>query len=263
MQSKMIRLSQLNIDENYQRGYRKAHVQKIVDLYDEHAFGRILVGRRTDGSLWVVDGQHRYYAAEQMGLPSIPAEVFDSNGQSHEAEIFLKANAARRVSGLDKLHAAYCAGVEWATDIVDSLAKRGLEMAFGGKKSKWPYIATTEPLMQLHAVSGKRGIEKLARVIVEGFTSHDPDATDQVVISGVAYFLAAWPDADLSRLIDVCSRKTHSAAKLKADANSINLHGGGNGRRKCAGQILWKWYNARLNKSKKLPAINLLEQDDE
>lgn len=263
MGAKKIPLKKLNIDDAYQRGYRKNHVKKIVDDFDPDAFRPLLVGVRKDGTHWVVDGHHRYLAAEQMGMTSVEVTIFVSKGQSHEAEIFLKSNESRRVAAIDKLHAAYCSGVTWAVEIVEALAERGLEMAFQGRKGKWPYIATVEPLRMLHEKCGRSGIEKLAHVLVCGFTSNDPDATHQTVVSGVSYFLCAWPEADYKRLTDIVGRRKRTGAKLISDANSINLTGGGNSRRKCAGQILWKWYNYRMKSSGKLPPMDVFRESEE
>lgn len=48
----------------------------------------ILVARREDGSLWLVDGQHYALAARRVGIPRLRALVFDSNGPQDETRIF-------------------------------------------------------------------------------------------------------------------------------------------------------------------------------
>jgi hypothetical protein len=49
-----------------------------------------IVGLRSDGTYWVINGQHHIEAEIRLGTPSLEYHVFDSLGWEHEKEIFDK-----------------------------------------------------------------------------------------------------------------------------------------------------------------------------
>jgi len=85
----MLLVSQLNIDDHYQRPpVNKVKIQRMFDNFNQAAFGTLLIGERADGSFWIVDGQQRYIVAKMRGDTHVPCSVFSSNGHRHEAEVF-------------------------------------------------------------------------------------------------------------------------------------------------------------------------------
>lgn len=51
-------------------------------------FGPLTVAEREDGTLWLIDGHHRVLAMMKMGIKMALAQVFKSEGKSHEKEVF-------------------------------------------------------------------------------------------------------------------------------------------------------------------------------
>src|SRR3990167_4119708 len=80
---------------DYQRTLDEARVKKIVDNYDPHLIGTILVARRSDGSLWVIDGQHRVAALRLLGHSVVLATVYADTTDAGEALLFVAANSNR------------------------------------------------------------------------------------------------------------------------------------------------------------------------
>lgn len=93
----MVSVDKLNIDASYQRsGYiNKSLVRAISHDFDEMLFGILTVGKRSDGTLWVVDGMHRLLGAKDAGKASVLCVIFDSSGAEHEAEVFYNLNTKR------------------------------------------------------------------------------------------------------------------------------------------------------------------------
>lgn len=87
----------LQIDPDYQRvEFRDEKiVEDIMTHWQWEAFHSLLIGEREDGSMWVVDGQHRHEAARRLGYFMIPCKVFKSRGQKHEAHVFYVINKKR------------------------------------------------------------------------------------------------------------------------------------------------------------------------
>jgi len=90
-------LQDLQIDPSYQRSdcINSKIVKLIATGFDPLLVGVITVGKRNDGSLWVVDGQHRVLGARKLKVGSLPCVVFDSRGPEHEAEVFYELNKTR------------------------------------------------------------------------------------------------------------------------------------------------------------------------
>jgi hypothetical protein len=63
---RVVKLSDLSVDQSYQREVKSGH-KSIVSDFNEEALGVPLVGQRSDGSLWIVDGLQRVTALKKLG----------------------------------------------------------------------------------------------------------------------------------------------------------------------------------------------------
>lgn len=86
-------LADLNVDSNYARELDEAWVETIVSGWDPDLFRNPLVSRRSDGSLWVVDGQHRVEAAKRLGFDWVHAIVIPIDDVEKEAYLFVVHNS--------------------------------------------------------------------------------------------------------------------------------------------------------------------------
>lgn len=88
--------------DSYQRPTTPARVNKIAKLFDVDMFGFLTVGKRVDGSLYVVDGLTRLSALRkasyapwvERGAQYAPCVVFESHGLEHEAHRFEALNGS-------------------------------------------------------------------------------------------------------------------------------------------------------------------------
>jgi hypothetical protein len=109
----MIDKSLLKIDrEHYQRNYDPAKVLKIASDWSWVACGTITVSQRKDGTFWVIEGQHRVYAARKRSdIKLLPCMVFRVEAVETEAAGFLGANTLRKpLSGIDRFRAKVTVG---------------------------------------------------------------------------------------------------------------------------------------------------------
>ncbi len=104
----MVRVGDVRIDPSYQRKLRDSHRDKIIAAFDWNLFFAIGVSRRTDGSLWVFDGQHRVeaviaiYGTDEL----IPAIIVEGMTPEDEAFQFYAMQTTRyTVSAVDRFHA--------------------------------------------------------------------------------------------------------------------------------------------------------------
>jgi hypothetical protein len=100
--------SLLNVDARYQRALNNAKRLRIASSFNWAAFGVLIVARRDDGSLWVIDGQHRLMAAQSRSdVQEVPAVIFEFGANLvDEATDFLIANKDRKpLTGVDSFKA--------------------------------------------------------------------------------------------------------------------------------------------------------------
>lgn len=94
----MVPTGSLNIDTTYQalapRNPRL--IRDIGKAFDLTAFGRLRVVRRADGSLFVVDGRHRWEGAKTAGRLLLPADIYNVHDRRREIDIFLTCNTRIR-----------------------------------------------------------------------------------------------------------------------------------------------------------------------
>lgn len=107
---KAVSLSSLNVDRAYQRDVSMSLVEQIRTQWDEVASELILVSKREDGTLWIVNGQHRAAAAGLRGDAKIWARVVQGLGPEQEAALRLKTNVRLGDRPLERFRAQLCAG---------------------------------------------------------------------------------------------------------------------------------------------------------
>lgn len=128
---RMIRLADLHVDHSYQRPeVTDGSVLAIARDFTWEAAQVCTVMERSNGTLWVVDGQQRVLALQRRGdVTVVPCIVYKSNGPEHEARIFKMINERRRsVPAIVRFRAADRAGVQPERDVADWLRSRGLQI---------------------------------------------------------------------------------------------------------------------------------------
>lgn len=88
----------LNIDESYQRLRISGHVNDLIHVLTKGGCipDPITVAKRPDGSLWIVDGQQRYWAHVDTGT-ALKAIVYDVESVEQEKQMFLALDRHRKV----------------------------------------------------------------------------------------------------------------------------------------------------------------------
>lgn len=137
------RIPDLNVDPEYQRstenGSSKTLIRKIAMYWDWTLFHPLAVSRRADGTLWVVDGQHRLAAAKlRHDMYDLPCVVSSYSSRADEAASFVAMNVQRRaLSALDLFKAALAAGDEEAVAVMELVDRAGLSLAPHTNHTAW------------------------------------------------------------------------------------------------------------------------------
>lgn len=106
----LVNISDLRVDERYQRDIKDSWLKQLTRDFDQMLLGVITVSRRKDGSLYVVDGNHRRLAAKENGMDYIVADVREGLSLEKEAELFYKLNTGQRKTNYNENLRALIAG---------------------------------------------------------------------------------------------------------------------------------------------------------
>lgn len=130
--------NKLLIDHSYQRELNDGKRIRIASKFNWAAFGVMLVSRRKNGDLYVIDGQHRLAAAKSRAdIQEVPCAIFDlSEHLQDEAFDFLVTNKDRRaLTGIESYKALIRTGDPVALVVQRLVAAAGREVGTAGPKA--------------------------------------------------------------------------------------------------------------------------------
>jgi len=243
----------IRVDEKYQREVDEPRVKKIAANFDPRLCGTLTVARRADGTLWVVDGQHRLKAAIVIGLTHITCQVFNSSGSAVEAALFYRIQKERKAVGSVGNHKSLVeAGDPDAVAIQEVLNRYGFCISTTGSRSIKAAVAVKGVYKQGVLDQTMSIISELSR----NCTAHEWSSFYSVssFIGALGCILANPGCKDISRkrLIEVLS-KLSAADYLKL--SNTNAGAGGNRAPFIARAMIEQLYNKRLSEENKLTFV--------
>jgi hypothetical protein len=138
-----IAVDRLAIDESYQRATDSAASRRLIfhvkTKWNWNYCQPLVVSRRADGSLFVIDGQHRLSAALQRGdIAHLPCVVISGADSDGEASAFVALNTRRqKLSQGDIFNAMLAAGDADAKAVAKLLEETGWNMARSSNYNQW------------------------------------------------------------------------------------------------------------------------------
>jgi hypothetical protein len=238
-------ISELLIDTTYQRaidaGPSQALIRKVATFWDWGLCQPLTVSRRPDGTLTIVDGQHRASAAKLRGdIPHLPCVITSYSSAGDEAAAFVALNQMRRpLSALDLFKAAVAAEDTEALLITDCLTSAGLSIAPHPNIKSWKpgmvqniggiqrvYRRSGEaPLRLALAALGKAWPGQVLQYAGSVFPGLAAVAVDEVrlrgdpkeVVEGLARIAGARSQADWRRAAKVAGAEVSGAAREGAE----------------------------------------------
>lgn len=126
-----VAIDRLQVDPDYQRATDGPHSRMIifgmVKQWDWALCQPLVVSRRGDGSLFILDGQHRHAGATARDdLPHLPCVILSDRDLAGEAEAFVALNTKRqRLSQADVFNGMLAAGDPNAKAVAAILTETG------------------------------------------------------------------------------------------------------------------------------------------
>jgi hypothetical protein len=170
-------LAELKVDDTYQRSLEtdpsQRLIRRIAQFWDWGLCQPLAVARRQDGSLMVVDGQHRLAAATLRGdIAHLPCVITSYANTGDEAAAFVALNQNRKpLQPLDIFRAALAAEDETATAVQRIICEAGLRLA---PHTNWPFwkpgmLANVNALQAVYRKHGGSVLLVALSAIAKGF----------------------------------------------------------------------------------------------
>lgn len=169
--------TELQIDPGYQRSILQANsqtlIRRIAQFWDWGLCQPLAVARRDDGTLMVVDGQHRLEAARlRRDIAHLPCVITSYANAGDEAAAFVALNQQRRpLTALDLFKAAVAAEDEAALAILKLLKDNGLSVAPHMNYISWkPGMVSNIPgIKRSYRVHGPKTTSAALEALSRGF----------------------------------------------------------------------------------------------
>jgi hypothetical protein len=199
---KYLPVGSLTVDRRVQRNYNGAWARKIADRFSASDLGVFHVSEREDGTLSLLDGQHRKAACEIIGEPSrkVQCKIYVCLSLAEEAAKFRQLNHNLGVSYLDEFFVRLTEQDTVAVAITEACRDNGWEVARGSGVGK---IAAMKSLEAVYNGSRKfghgTGIARVHTVlsVVTSAWGHVREAVDGSILLGLGSVVARY-DEDIN-----------------------------------------------------------------
>jgi hypothetical protein len=207
-------LKDLRIDPHYQRARSDAKVYTIRANFNPNACQPLAVSHRADDSRYLVDGQHRAAALQDIKWLSWPALVYRHLTRRDEAAMWLELNTRqtkpkpteRFRAALERKEPEALAIASVVTDAEFHLPLRRLKHKVSGDQ-----IDAIEAVIRIFRQSRDPGLRDVLTLIRQAWPDpEETERTQRLILLGLAAFLAgSWrPRLDLRRAAEVIGRYT-------------------------------------------------------
>lgn len=169
MTIEMVEPGAVRADE-YQRVLKLARVSRMAKSFNPLQFVMPVVGRRSDGSLYAIDGQHRLAAAVVAQVPMVPVLVIEGTKPEIEAWMFARQNERVAVGQSQRLLSEAMSGDKDAAAVIDAIATAGIRPSRSGGATEG-FVACASVLKIIYQRHGSAHLERVAKLLVALFGS--------------------------------------------------------------------------------------------
>lgn len=177
--------------DKYQRPLSLLRVKKYAREFDVIKAGTILVSKRANGTYWIIDGQHRYFAMKTLGLQLIACLVHEGLTYEQEAAMFRFVNDNKVVSPLEKLNADVQWGDEFSINLIALCEKHGFTL---DAKNPRKEFRSVKALQDIYSYDNGTTLERIFRIVNAAYPT-EKSRTLNKVLRGIFIFLKKHGDA--------------------------------------------------------------------
>lgn len=243
----------LNVDyapphgNGYARPLSQGRLARLRKEWDPMACGPLIISRRNQGDLYVVDGNHRRVIAYEMGLTQLPAMVFTGIDRPREADLYTKLGTVFAQTPATRFQSKIAAGDQDAHTIVKILSRFGLTIASGSYHTG--EIKAVARIEHIYRRGGDDALTWVLGLLTEAYPD-DPNALTEMILEGAyGYWYRYAKQTNRGDLAKVLAGAGLSALHDRADATFAKVDLGL--RSNTYGHAMLEMYQAATKK--KLP----------
>lgn len=239
-------LKNLKTDFCYQSQVNPAQVNKIVENFDHHALGTIVVNERADGTLYIVDGQHRVVALLRLGHFAISAKIHNGLNIEEEANLYNALNSAKKKNANAIGKASLRAGEEEALMIDQAVERAGMSVDYDSKNYKYGHVVAYKTLERILKKRGPINLETTINFIKVAF-GDEKRYFQSHILEGVSEFLQIYGN-ELDVKIIIEKLKPMGFDEFEKEVNKYTAFF--KQKKKCPPHALADIYNYKKRKGK-------------
>jgi hypothetical protein len=158
------KVGDLWVDPNVQRTLRKARVTKIADEFQASALGVLTTSYRSPKRIHIIDGQHRYRAAEAAAYTGV-IQTMEYKGLTvpEEAALFRLLNTTEKVSRVDQFLVACVEQDPAAVHLAAILSEHGWEISSNSAEGRLTAVAALERVYAMDPNAAKATLHVLTK----------------------------------------------------------------------------------------------------
>jgi hypothetical protein len=257
----LVRLIDLNVDSKYQRDMSNRHVTRLIKNWNPLRFYPLVCSERPDGSLWVIEGQHRKEAAIFMlGRDAlVPAMIWIHLSLKEEADGWLGNKDNRGTTMIQEHNASLTSETDQLALVIDSvLSARDLEASSGTLHS----VKGVGTLRRVVETYGSKILEKVLDLMMDTYGMHQ-QTWSAPLIEGLAMTMVDYPEIDWKKVVVVLKQygyvggdTTVPSSGMVFAKNAVN-NMNNIGERGSQAHKVEKFIIVRYNKSKRTKMLPL------
>ncbi|MGH2929721.1 MAG: DUF6551 family protein, partial [Solirubrobacteraceae bacterium] len=173
-------------------------VRRIVAEFDPLLLAPLTISRRSDDSLVILDGQHRWMALVELSWKAASCEVLQGLNLPQEAHIFAERNLRRRTPSKSYAYRARAlAGDPDCTAMFEAVRRFGFELVTNRLHPGRQQLTCPDAVLKAQRLGT---LEKALRTIKEAWAT-DSRANRGEVLLGLAAFYRVWPEASVENTV--------------------------------------------------------------
>lgn len=191
---KWIPIRALNVDDLYQRQIKDMRIKNIVKHWNPDLVNPPKVSLRSDGSMYIFDGQHTAvaYKIHEGDDAQILCKVYRGLTWQEEVELFLAQEGPdkRALTTNERLRAMYNSNDEQVRSMVKAAELAGVRVDFGKSQATNKVTAVSTLFKVYKRISREQYIDML--VVLRNAWDGNPEGFTRELLTGMAEFFKAY-----------------------------------------------------------------------
>lgn len=253
MYNQQLPVHRLQTDMSYQSPVKERQVRKIVNNFDPKKLHTIVVSKRKDGSLYIIDGQHRVEALKELNILFVEAMVHENLTVEEEAEMYYGVNDRPSKNANSKAKSRLRFKEPVAVAIDETVRSVGLKIDYEKNASSKGYIKAYDALETIYKKNGANHLGLILEIIKDSF-GEETRNFQGFILRGFSKFLKVYLNkVDLNNLVKKLQKMGYEGFILEVNKKQ----GGFKSKPECLPFVVTDIYNKGRRQENKLDIMDL------